>query len=340
MATPSRREEPSLDKLLFDEPYRFDFFQAVRLLARLRPERAVVGREGPADKEVVRFQAFLSMCFPASSIQSLEYAEEPAHPPEMTVNFMGMTGPSGVLPHVYTELLIERSKQGDRSLASFLDLINHRLISLFYRAWEKHHFIVARERGEDEPLARHLFRLMGFGTPALLNRHDFPDAALLPYAGYFARRVRPAVGLESLLTDYFGLPIRVEQFVGRWLQLGLEDRSKIGASGRNNGLGTSLLLGSRVWDVQGKIRIKVGPLSLASFQSLQPDTPGFRALTQFVRLYVDMEFEFDVQLILKAEDVPPCQLSAQQGARLGRSAWSRANPLMEDVKDAIFASGV
>src|SRR3954464_9893244 len=112
---------------------------------------------------------------------------------------------------------MERARQGDHSLAAFMDLINHRLISLFYRRLGKHHFIVARERGGDEPFARHLFDLIGLGTAPLRDRHEFPDAALLPYSGFFARRHRPAVVLESLLRDYFRLPIEVEQFVGRWL---------------------------------------------------------------------------------------------------------------------------
>ena len=57
MATPSRRPDPPLSEELFDEPYRFDFFQAVRLLERLGPDAAPVGRDGPPAREVVRFRA-------------------------------------------------------------------------------------------------------------------------------------------------------------------------------------------------------------------------------------------------------------------------------------------
>jgi len=342
MATPSRRTDPSLEQTLHEEPYRFDFFQAVRLLARLDPTRAPVGHEGPVGREIVRLGSHLSMKFPASTIQRLEPSLGPEAPPAMQVNFLGLTGPSGVLPHVYTELLLERTRQGDHSLAAFLDLINHRLLSLFYRAWEKHHVFVERERGGDDPFARHLFDLIGLGTPALKNRHEFPDAALLPYSGFFSRRHRPAVVLETLLRDYFALPIEVEQFVGRWLVLEPDDRSSVGTSGRNNGLGTSLVLGSRVWDAQGKIRIRIGPLGFDRFQALQPDGPEFRAVSQMVRLFVDVEFEFDIQLVLKAEDVPACRLSsgAGQGARLGRYAWLRSRPMEKDVDNAVFVSKV
>ena len=137
-----------------------------------------------------------------------------------------------MLPHVYTELLMERRELGDHSLAAFFDLINHRLISLFYRAWEKHHFIVARERGGDEPFARHLFDLIGLGTGAAPEPPRVPRrGACSPTSGFFARRHRPAVVLESLLRDYFELPIEVDQFVGHWLRLEPGDRSLPGRFG-------------------------------------------------------------------------------------------------------------
>lgn len=342
MASPSRRADPTLEQTLHDEPYRFDFFQAVRLLARLHPDRALVGENGPVGREIVRFGSHVSMRFPASAIQRLDAAEDPAEPPAMEVNFFGLTGPSAVLPHVYTELLLERTRKGDESLVAFLDLFHHRLLSLFYRAWEKHHVFVAREGGADDQFARHLFDLIGLGIPALKNRHEFPDAALLPYSGFFARRHRPAVVLETLLRDYFELPIEVEQFVGRWLELEPGDRSMVGAAGRNNALGSSLVLGSRVWDAQGKIRLRIGPLGFDRFQALQPDGAEFRAVAQMVRLFVDLEFEFDVQLVLKAEDVPACRLSSAGagGARLGRYAWLRSRPMEKDVDNAVFASKI
>src|SRR5690349_25015732 len=40
------------------------------------------------------------------------------------------------------------------------DIFNHRIISLFYRAWEKNRFIVPHERGQTDPLMRHLMDLV------------------------------------------------------------------------------------------------------------------------------------------------------------------------------------
>jgi type VI secretion system protein ImpH len=342
MATESRGADPSLEHTLFTEAYRFDFFQAVRLLERLSGGRTPVGGEGPPAREVVRFLTKLSLAFPPSAIDRIEPPREADAPPRMTVSFLGLTGPSAVLPQVYTELLLKRKHAGDPALAEFLDILNHRLIALFYRAWEKHHVIVAHERGSDDVLARHVFALLGLGIPPLRDRHSFPDVALLKYAGIFARRHRPAVVLEALLGDVFRLPVAVAQFVGHWLALAPSDRSTIGAAGAHNALAVSMVLGARVWDEQGSIRVRLGPLSLAQFQSFLPGGPGFRHLTELVRLFVDAELDFDVQLVLKAGEVPDCRLSSDpaRGARLGRFAWVKARPLGHDPDDAVFRSRV
>ncbi|MBX6314335.1 MAG: type VI secretion system baseplate subunit TssG [Isosphaeraceae bacterium] len=338
MAPPRGRPDPPLEHTLFEEAYRFDFFQAVRLLERLRSDRLAVGRGGPPRREAVRFRTARGLAFPASAIQRLEPPEDPNDPPVLTVAFMGLTGPLGVLPYCYSELILTRTRAGDRTLEAFLDLFNHRLIALFYRAWAKHRLAVLHERGESERFSDYLLDLIGLGLEPLRGRHEFPDAAPRYYAGIFAQRHRPVVMLEALLRDYFGLPVVVCQFEGHWLRLEPGDRSTLGVSGQHNQLGASLILGRRVWDEQGKFRLRVGPLSFEQFLVYLPDGPNFRALTQMTRLYGDGEFAFDVQLVLKAEEVPGCRLSSSPGAgpRLGRFAWLKSREFTKDAEDAVF----
>ncbi|HEX8203889.1 MAG TPA: type VI secretion system baseplate subunit TssG, partial [Isosphaeraceae bacterium] len=337
MATAGRRADPPLELVLFEEAYRFDFFQAVRLLERLQPGGVPVG--GKPGREVVRIRTRPSLSFPASAIHQLNRPEGAEGRAIMAVAFMGLTGPLGVLPVCYTELVMDRLRAGDRALAAFLDLFHHRLVSFFYRAWEKYRPAIAYERSRARPpeadgaangraattappdaFSDYLFHLIGLGTRPLRGRHTFADAGLLAYAGLFAQRHRPAVVLEALLRGYFGLTIEVHQFVGQWLRLDPGDRSTIGASGAHNALGRGALLGERVWDEQGKFRLRVGPLSFAQFQEHQPDRPLFRALAEMARLFVDAEFAFDVQLVLKAAEVPSSRLSSgpDGGTRLGR----------------------
>lgn len=353
MAAARGRAADALAAILFEEPYRFEFFQAVRLLERLLPEREPVGRSGGAPSaEVVRFRTHASLVFPASQIHSIAgrgaraAGEEDgggAAPdagdgqPEMVVNFMGLTGPSGTLPTHYTELLIERAgtRHKDTAFWEFLDLFNHRLISLFYRAWEKYRFHVAYERGDRDGLTEYLFDLVGLGTRGLRGRLGAPrdDEGLLYYAGLVAQRPRSAGALAALLGDSYGVPVAVEQFVGQWLALDEESLTRLGAA--NSELGVSFTAGSRFWDSQSKFRLRFGPLTLREFLFFLPTGAALGAMSKTTRLLVGLEFDFDVELRLRADEVPEWRLGAPSaaGPRLGWTSWLKTKELDGDDPD-------
>ena len=130
----------SLAARLFAEGYRFDFFQAVRLLERVQPRRRCVGQEGPPDLEVVRFAAVPGVSFPPAAIDAVDWTSD--GPPRMTINFFGLTGPSGIAPAYFTRAVMALRRVADQpergALAAWLDLFTHRLTSLFYRAWARY----------------------------------------------------------------------------------------------------------------------------------------------------------------------------------------------------------
>ncbi|MEO8026505.1 MAG: type VI secretion system baseplate subunit TssG, partial [Bryobacteraceae bacterium] len=229
----------AVEELLRKTPQEFRFFQAVRLFERLNPERSPIGRFVQPTREVVRFASHNSFPFPASQIQEVIWplrpgdpapgrrAMTPIHVPVIVVNFMGLTGPSGILPLYYTEMIVERIRNRDRTLANFFDIFNHRMISLFYQAWEKYRFSIAYERGERDRFSHHLMDLIGLGTPKLerrLARRDdgrpaVEDDSLLFYSGLLSLHPRSATALRQILWDYFDVPVRIEQFVGGWHRL-------------------------------------------------------------------------------------------------------------------------
>jgi type VI secretion system protein ImpH len=380
MASAGRRTNPALSEQLLNEPYRFDFFQAVRLFEALaretapedrRAARNPVGGDSPPSREVLRFRAMPALTFPAGSISEIRIpspqgnpgsasttsqskrptagGQAPASPTEMTVAFMGLTGPSGVLPRHYTALLIERghAKYKDFSLRDFFDLFNHRAISLFYRAWDKYRFPAAYERAKrsrDEDLFTScLYCLVGLGTAGLRNRMRVDDEAILYYGGHYAHRPRSANSLERLLADYFELSVEVQQFSGQWLYLSETEQSCFPSSrhpeGLNMTLGESVLVGERVWDAQSKFRIRLGPVNYDWFRRLMPTGDALGALTDLTRTYVGGEFDFDVQPVLLANEVPWCELSGDpsRGPRLGWNTWVRCQEFTEDVEDAVFS---
>ena len=321
-------------ELLFTEGHRFDFFQAVRLLERIARDRDPVGGPGPPAQEVVRFRTRVSLEFPASSIHEVRDVGRPGAPPEMIVSFLGMTGPLGVLPHCYTELLIDRMRQKDTALWEFLDLFNHRLLSFFYRAWEKYRFPISYERTGQDSFTEYLFDLIGMGTPGLRGRMVIPDQALLFYAGLIAQQPHSAVAVESILRDYFGVPVAMQQFYGQWLALDPEHRSRIGTA--NSTLGGDMVCGARVFNAQSKFRLRLGPLTLRQFQAFLPKGDFHQAMGEWTRLLVGMEFDFDVQLVLKKEEVPPCQLGGGALPRLGWTSWVKTEDLKEDPSEVVL----
>jgi type VI secretion system protein ImpH len=360
MATTRGGENHRLSDRLFREPHAFDFFQAVRLLERLARERArtnprrqsfLVGQDQP-DQEAARFRSQPSLSFPPSPIVQVRALDAEANSEanarpvaEMLVSFMGVTGPAGVLPYHYTALLLRRIRDKDFSLRDFLDLFHHRAIALFYRAGVKYRLPFVYERskldasiGEDR-ITWALFCLAGMGTGGLRRRLEVDDEVFLYYSGHFAHFPRSAVVLESLLADYFAVPIKVLQLQGQWLKLDAGDQAMMPCpacpKGMHTQLGVDLVAGDRVWDIQSKLRLQLGPLTYAQFQRFLPNGDAVRPLCQLTRLFVGPELDFDVQLVLRPEEVPITQVGVKD-AHLGWNTWIRTRPFTEAADDAVF----
>jgi len=355
MATPRRRPRPSLKRILFLQAPRFDFFQAVRLLGRLRPRRRSLGRDGSPSGEAVRFTTKPSLLFDASAVRRLSPPDRAGRPVTLETSVLSLTSTRGALPYCYTEELLARFRDfRDGTPTAFLDIFQHRLISLFYLAWERHRPALALERSWDsrragaantevspEPdwFADHLFAIIGLGLPALRGRNTFPDEALLAFVGLFADRHRPAFALEALLREYFGLPVEVIQFIERRLRLEPEDRTTLGLfAGRSNTLGVDLIVGDRMEDVSGTFRIRFGSLSKDQFVALAPDGDLIRRITEMTRLFVGVGIAFEFQLVLQAILVPDCLVSSNSitGRRLGRDTWVKSVEHKNDAEDVVF----
>lgn len=356
------------------EAYRFEFFQAVRLLHVLYPDRQAIGHFAAPWDEVVSLRAHLSLEFPASDIMPAAHDEgsapwvvvPPSHdmqtgrnkPAQLTAAFGTLTGPAGVLPGHYTTLLLERAlmrggKKPDSALRDFLDIFNHRLLSLLYRAWEKRHPIVQAERhlieqaSELDDFSRYLHSLIGMGTPAL-SAHDrlsFPARALLSYSGLLSGRARSAAALREVVTDWLGLQhgqVEVEQFVGAFIELPREALTLLGM--QSCIAGTDAIVGDVAWVQDGKFLLRIGPLSLAGFTALLPperqaDGSAYRALVELVRFFVGPEQDFDVQLLLGPEDLSRCVLGAEGdfALRVGMTAWLLSDETAAALSDTVFA---
>jgi type VI secretion system protein ImpH len=342
VAASRRRTDPSLTENLFERGYEFEFFQAVRLLARVFPDRKPVGGTARPQDETARFGARLSMAFPPSAVHDIQYPGA-AGPAPMTVAFLGLTGTQGILPLCYTEWMLSRDADKDDTLAAFFDLFNHRLLSLFYRAWEKHCPPVLYEQSavrdqRPDPFTHSLYDVIGMGTRGLRGRMRVRDESLLLYAGLIAQRPHSASALRGILRNYFSVPVEIDQCLGDWYRLEDADRCYLSSELERNQLGEGAFLGEEAWNQQARFRVRVGPVGLERFLEFLPDGLAMAELVEWTRYLVGQAEAFDVQVFLRAGEVPYCRLD-DEGAdapRLGWMGWLKTGEFVTDADDAVF----
>lgn len=326
-------------EMLEKEPYSVRFFQAVRLMERLYPDRKPVGLFVAPNQEVVQFSSFPSLAFPASEIQDLQMGKDGR--PQMLVNFMGLSCAVGVLPHAYTEYLLERHRAKDRSTTEFFDIFNHRMISLFYRGWQKYRFYIAYERtgANDDVISGVLLDLLGLGTEKLTHRMDIADDACLYYVGLLSQRRPTAQGLKQLIEDYFDVPVEIEQFTGTWRRLpagNLTFLRDTGAFCEQLGMGT--IVGDEAYDQHGAVTIRIGPMSFDRYREFLPGARASLELRAWLRLYTNREFDFVIRLVLERNEVPRMQMGEDGvgASRLGLVSWVRNRALDRDPDEATY----
>jgi type VI secretion system protein ImpH len=341
MATEKRAAGPSINERLFAEWYRFCFFSAVHLLESLAPEKKKLGATLDPSREAVRFAVKPGFTFPASDIADLILGEE-GGPAAMEIAFLGLIGPSGILPHWYNTLASERLRVRDTAFTAFLDLFHHRLISFFYLAWKKHQFPVNFLPGAKDKLSGYLLSLCGLGTGKLTGRIGFAEESLSFYSGLLSRMVPSAVAISETVSHFAGTEAVVEQCIERMIPLDAADVSLLGQG--TAGLGQDFVLGQHVWECQTKFRVVLGPLSLREFVRLIPTGDMHRPTFSLIRYMVGIEYEFELRLRLRREEVPGCRLgqaSAQAGTRLGWSTWLKGEQFVhpEDMQVTFQEAG-
>ena len=327
----------NMRKLLEEEPFRVQFFQAVRMLQRMEYARKPVGHFITPQGEAIRFSSLPSLSFPASELFSLERTEDGQM--KMTVQFMGICAAISVMPSPYTELLLQRIREKDHAMADFFDIFNHRLISFFYRGWEKYRFFIGYENALEDRMSPRLLDMLGLGTGGLQGRAGVPDEACLNYVGLLARHVRSAASLQQILEDYFGVAVEVRQFAGTWRRLQLENQTSFsGLGGASELLGVGAVAGDEVWDHHGRIRVVLGPMRFEKYLTFLPGQEAHRELCAWLRFFSNRTYETEVQLVLERADAPRCELGANGPSRpqLGLVSWLKTRPMQQNPADATY----
>ena len=282
-------------------------------------DRPRLGRSVRPSQDAIRLAQEPSVQFAPSTLAGYEAAEEES-PPRLAVHFFGLFGPDGPLPLHLTEYARDRRRNHrDPTFQRFADVFHHRMLSLFYRAWADARPTVAFDRPEQDRFALYTGALIGLGMPALRDRDAMPDLTKLHFAGLLAGQTRHAEGLAAILSAFFKMDVRIESFIGAWLPMPENGRTRIGETPLTGALGRTTLLGGRVWSRQHKFRVVFGPLDLTDYLRLLPGGTSFRRLIPIVRNYAGDVLVWDVNIILKKEQVPPTELG--RSGRLGWTTW-------------------
>ena len=363
MQTAQRRVDPGVVEQLLDEPHRFEFFQAVRILEKWFAQRAPsnIGDSGnPRPGEIVAqriaFRNTLSMSFPPSEIHSAQsYGGEGAplkdkaqrgaaladgslEKVDITPAFFGLLGGQGALPLHYTEQIVAREHiKRDRAAREFFDVFSNRATALFYAAWKKYRLPFHYELDRDERYLPLLLALAGVADDDTRNSLQSGEGALFDeaIAGYaLAARHRPvsAAYLQRTLSEYFKVRVRVEQFVGKWYDVPPDQLTVLGSV--NATLGATALAGERVWQRDMRARLVIGPLDKAEYEAFLPGADRAVALERMLTLLAGVTLEYEVSLVLRRKEVGPSQLS--HGARLGWDAFLCTREADRDRTDARY----
>lgn len=342
------------------QAWGYNFFALARRIEALYPESPGFGATSRSSDDPVRFAQEPTLAFPPCTVSQFQFPKSTS-PARLFVHFMGLLGPMGPLPLHLTEHALQRELHfKDRTFSRFLDVFNHRMVSLFYRAWAASQMPASYDRAlpvenadelddttrehylanDGDRYAVYIGSLFGLGGEETRLRDAAPDSGKLHFAGRFATPGRGPEGLRAILSSYFGVEVTIEEFAGRWLDLPEDYWCRLGMAGEASTLGTQsggmIVAGTRVWDCQGMFRIRLGPMSLADYERLLPGGRSPRRLDAWIRNYLGDEFSWEAVLVLRAADVPQTRLGA--GARLGWTTWVRTGENTEDRDELVIRS--
>ncbi|WP_424985100.1 type VI secretion system baseplate subunit TssG [Microbulbifer sp. S227A] len=328
MATGNRTGPDDLSHFdrLTKEPEKHHVFQALRVIEATFDEAPRLGESRRPREDKVRLGQEAELAFAPSTIAEFKLGIG-GRPARLTNRFFGLFGPNGPLPLHMTQYVRDRYRNHrDSTIVAFANMLTHRMMSLLYRAWTTGQPAPSFDRADD-PMARKVAALAGYHGAALRDRDAMPDLAKLHFAGHLSQASRNPEGLVSILSAFFRAPVRLQQFVGSWLDLEPDDQWQLG---QRAALGRSTSIGQRVWTRGAKFRLRIGPLSLADYERLLPGGDSQARLQSIVRNYVGDSLDWDVNLVLAGDEVPRASLGGS--TRLGHTSWVRTRPDRDETR--------
>ncbi|WP_105374987.1 type VI secretion system baseplate subunit TssG [Neorhizobium huautlense] len=301
------------------EPQGYDFFETLRRIDAICSDRPRLGESSRPSLDRVRIGQETSLAFPTRPIAGVTDGEE-THSSRISTYLFGLFGPNGPLPlHLTEYALLRQQNFADKTLVRFADIFHHRMASLFFRAWAESEPTVSHDRPQEDRFALQLASLAGFGMPTLLARDAMPDLVKFHFTGRLALHTRNPEGLAAIVASFFKAPVDIREFVPQWVELPRVSLCLLGRDPSTGKLSCTATAGARIRVHHHRFHLVIGPLSLVQYESLLPGTLGLRTMAQIIRNYIGDELDWEVNLILRREEVPEVQLG--RCGRLGWTSW-------------------
>lgn len=329
MGTEDRQKSDPIAEVICAESAGFDFFRLMSLLEAR--EGNPLGTSSSPRYERFRLVQEASLNFPPSSIASADHDEE-SDRLNIIIRCLGMLGPNGALPTVLTEHTIRRVRsKKDKTLYAFVNMLQHRLFTLFYRAWALNRPSVDYTWGKASKYRNHMAALAGVHDVHEEHPCQIEPRAFLYYCGLFSSYTANRDDLVAFLRDYFDVPVELTEFVGNWLVISKADRARLGRLKNTTTLGVNLVLGERIWNAHLRYRIHIGPVDHDDFLRFLPNHPSFYRLKDSLQKYVGSQYDCILTMALRAESVPSISLGKK--SFLGWNTWMGKRRKSEDANN-------
>ncbi|MDP3195623.1 type VI secretion system baseplate subunit TssG [Tabrizicola sp.] len=297
------------------------------LLRRLERDQIRFGRSGGPSKEPARLGQRARLTFGTRDVAGFT----PGPPPKVDVEVLGLLGPEGALPLHITRWVLSRLSErwfsegtdaaSDTTFLDFCNLLQHRMLALYWRSWADARPEVQIEHGPAGRVQALVEALAGVALPGTKPKlSDAQTRLKLRHATALGRQVHSVERLTAYLGDVLEAPVSLVEFLGTWTHIPPRLQSRLGR--QHAQLGRSAVVGARSFQRQTLVELRVGPLPLARFTEFLGDPELIARLRHAIRHAMGRELEFDLRLILARDQIPDTRLGHSQ---LGRTAWLSPN---------------
>lgn len=332
--------EPLVASLLARAP-RMSFMQLCRLLEVSAPDRPGLGTRDTPGHEPVRFGAWPRVGFPAGEVAAVDFGDMQGEagaqtPPTVRTTFMGLYGVDAAMPSHLIDAIVLR-EEGHEVVESFLDLFNHRFVTLLYRAWKKYRYPESFRPGGTDAHSRNLLCLVGFGWGEKPRRAGLPDSRLLALLGLLTQKTRTPEGLAGVVALAVpGADVRVDEFfpavtgAGEPRPLTSHPSARETGCGERQGLGGGYVLGRRLAYRSRAARVTLRPDGAQQAHDLLPGAWLHAELMAFVRLYVGVKADVHLRMQVSSRIAPLPVIGTASASPAPRLGWTTVLPAEEE----------